>query len=209
MPVSMLVVGLTGGIGSGKSTVAARFAAHGTPILDADTIARALVEPGQPALDEIVAAFGTGVIDAGGALDRAGLRRRILADPGQRRRLEAILHPRIRADIHRRLAGLDAPYCLLAIPLLVETGREHYPVQRILVVDCPEALQRSRLRARKGWTEAEIDAMIAAQATREQRLMAADDVIVNDAGLDSLEGQVDALHRRYLALSSGHDAAGA
>lgn len=201
----MLVVGLTGGAGSGKSTVAARFVALGAPVIDADEVARALVEPGSPALAEIVAAFGSGVVDPGGALDRAGLRRRILDDPDRRRRLEAILHPRIRAEIRRRLAGLDAPYCLLAIPLLIESGREHYPIQRILVVDCPEALQRGRLRARSGWTDAEIDAMIAAQATRAQRLAAADDVIVNDDGFDALERQVDILHRRYLALSPAHD----
>lgn len=204
----MLVVGLTGGAGSGKSTVAARFAALGAPVIDADEVARALVEPGSPALAEIVAAFGAGILDPRGALDRAGLRRRVLDDPDLRRRLEAILHPRIRAEIRRRLAGLVAPYCLLVIPLLLESGREHYPVQRILVVDCPEALQRSRLQARSGWTDAEIDAMIAAQATRAQRLAAADDVILNDGGLDALEREVEVLHRRYLALSPGYDGPG-
>ncbi len=204
----MLVIGLTGGAGSGKSTVAARFAALGVPVIDADEVARALVEPGSPALAEIVTAFGADILDPRGALDREGLRRRILDDPEQRLRLEAILHPRIRAEIRRRLTGLEAPYCLLVIPLLIESGREHYPIQRILVIDCPEALQRSRLRARSGWTDAEVDAMIAAQATRAQRLAAADDVIVNDGGLDTLESRVEVLHRHYLALSPAHDGPG-
>lgn len=202
----MLVVGLTGGIGSGKSTAAARFAALGAPVVDADGIARALVAPGLPAFDEVVAAFGADVLDADGALDRARLRRLVLADPERRRRLEAILHPRVRAEMRRRIGEIDAPYCILAIPLLIESGQSDL-FDRILVVDCPETLQRSRVAGR-GWTAAEIDAVIAAQATRERRLQAADDVIVNDGGLDVFERQVDALHHRYLALSSTDDADG-
>jgi dephospho-CoA kinase len=201
----MLVVGLTGGIGSGKSTVATSFAALGVPVVDADTIVRELVTPGEPAFREIVAAFGDDVIAPDGALDRARLRRIMLADAERRRRLEEILHPRVRAEIRRHVAALDAPYCILSVPLLIESGRDRYPIDRLLVVDCPEPLQRSRVAARDRWSPAEIDAMIAAQTTRERRLQAADDVLVNDRDLDALESQVQALHRRYLALSAAHD----
>lgn len=201
----MLVVGLTGGIGSGKSAVSAHFARLGVPVVDADDIARELLAPGQPALDEVVTAFGFDLLDADGVLDRARLRRIVLADPAQRRRLEAILHPRVRSEMRRRTGALDAPYCILSIPLLVETGQTG-EVDRVLVVDCPESLQRSRVAARNRWTAGEIDAMIAAQATRAQRLQHADDVLLNDGEVDALYRDVEALHHRYLALSSGRDA---
>jgi dephospho-CoA kinase len=196
----MLVIGLTGGIGSGKSTVAAHFARLGVPVIDADAIARALVAYGQPALDEVIAAFGADLRRRDGTLDRARLRRLVLADPERRRRLEAILHPRIRAEMTRRLGEIEAPYCILSIPLLVETGQSGL-VDRILVVDCPESLQRGRIAARNDWTTDEIDAMIAAQATRDQRRQAADDVLVNDSDLDTLHRNIEDLHRRYLELS--------
>ncbi len=196
----MLVVGLTGGIGSGKSTVAAHFARLGVPVIDADDISRALVAPGQPALDEVSAAFGTDLLDAHGVLDRARLRRIVLADPEQRRRLEGILHPRVRLEMSRRLGEIKAPYCILSIPLLIETGQTDR-VDRILVVDCPESLQRSRVSTRNHWTAADIDAMIAVQATRSQRLQAADDVLVNDGDIESLQHNIADLHRQYLALS--------
>lgn len=196
----MLVVGLTGGIGSGKSTVAAHFARLGVPVIDADDIARALVDPGQPALDEVVAAFGTDLLDEHGALDRNRLRRIVLADPEQRRRLEAILHPRVRLEMSRRLGQVNAPYCIFAIPLLIETGQTDR-VDRILVVDCPESLQRRRVATRKQWTAADIDAMLAAQATREQRLQAADDVLVNVGDIKTLHHNIEDLHRQYLKLA--------
>ncbi len=196
----MLVVGLTGGIGSGKSTVADLFAARGVPVIDMDEIARELTRPGRPALAEIAKAFGPDILNSGGELDRAALRRRIFTDPGARRRLEAILHPRIRAEVTRRLHGLEAPYAVVVIPLLVESGQRDL-VDRVLVVDAPEDLQIRRTTARDGVGEEEVRAVLAAQAGRRERLAVADDVIVNDDGPEALEHQVEALHRRYLALA--------
>lgn len=196
----MLVVGLTGGIGCGKTTVADCFAALGAPLLDADVIARELVASGSPALAEIVDCFGPGILTPGGDLDRPRLRQRVFTDAGQRRRLEAILHPRIRTEITHRLRQLDAAYCIVSIPLMVETAQADL-VDRVLVVDCPTELQRARLARRDGWSEAEIDGALRAQATRAQRLQAADDVIVNDRDLVTLRESVTALHRRYLELS--------
>lgn len=196
----MLVVGLTGGIGSGKTTVANCFAALGAPLIDADAIAHELVEPGSPVLNEVVDCFGPDVLTAGGRLDRTRLRHRVFTDAGERRRLEAILHPRIRAEIARRVRQLDAPYCIVSIPLLVEGGQTDL-VDRVLVVDSPPELQRERIARRDGWPEEEIDGVLRAQATRAQRLRAADDVIVNDRDVDALRDAVAALHRRYLELS--------
>ncbi|MBK9132311.1 MAG: dephospho-CoA kinase [Gammaproteobacteria bacterium] len=196
----MLVVGLTGGIGSGKTTVANGFAALGVPLIDADEIARDLVAPGRDALKEIVACFGSGILDGHGGLDRARLRQRIFTDPGERRRLEAILHPRIRTGILARIRQLDAPYCIVSIPLLVETGQSDL-VDRVLVVDCPSELQRERIARRDGWPMEEIEGALRAQASREQRLRAADDVIVNDGDLDSLRRSIATLHRGYLDLA--------
>lgn len=197
----MLVIGLTGGIGSGKSTVAERFAARGVPVIDADLIARALVEPGQPALERIAGAFGPQVLDTHGRLDRARLRRHVFANPGQRKRLEALLHPLIRQEMRDRVQRLSAAYCLLVIPLLLETGQTDL-VQRILVVDAPDALRYQRLAQRDGLTRDDIDAIMSAQINRAQRLAAAHDVIVNDGDLDNLDRRVEELHRRYLAASS-------
>ncbi len=197
----MLVVGLTGGIGSGKSTVAERFAARGVPVIDMDAIARELTAPGRPALDEIAAAFGPDILEPGGGLDRAALRRKIFADPGARRRLEAILHPRIRAEVERRLRELDVPYAVVVIPLLVESGQRDL-VDRVLVVDAPEDLQVRRAMARDGIGADEARAVLAAQAGRRERLAAADDVIANDGGLDALDRAVAALHRHYLDLAA-------
>ena len=197
----MLVIGLTGGIASGKSLAARRFAELGVPVLDADRIAHELVMPGSPALEEIGRAFGPEMLDARGALRRDRLRRLVFADPEARRRLEAILHPRIRAEMLARLRRLDAPYAVLMIPLLVETG-QHSLVDRVLVIDAPEALQRERLARRDGLDQATIGQILAAQADRETRLAAADDVVLNDAGPDELRAAVDALHRRYLRLAA-------
>lgn len=195
------MVGLTGGIGSGKSTVAAMFASRGVPVIDADQIAREVVEPGQAALDALVAAFGKEILDDEGRLHRDRLRRRIFRDPEQRARLEGVLHPLIRNRMEQAIAALaGVAYCLVAIPLLVETGQRDL-VDRILVVDCPESLQRSRAMARDGRSAAEVEAIMAAQADRPARLEAADDVIVNDADRAALERQVESLHRRYTALA--------
>jgi len=196
----MLVIGLTGGIGSGKSTVADCFARLGVPIIDADAIARELVEPGMPALRQIAVEFGVDALTTAGHLDRARLRRLVFADAGRRKRLEAILHPLIRREMQRCIKELDAPYCILVIPLLLETGQADL-VQRILVVDAPEALRRRRVRARDTLTDAEITAIMDTQLAANQRCAAADDIIVNDADLAGLEEQVEKLHRHYLELA--------
>jgi dephospho-CoA kinase len=194
-----LRIGLTGGIASGKTTVANLFAALGVPVLDTDQIARDVVEPGQPALAEVVAAFGPGVLGPDGRLDRPRLRARVFADPDSRQRLEAILHPAIRAELARRAGAAGGPYQVWVIPLLVEGGQVDR-VDRILVVDCPEAVQLARVQARDGETEASARAILTAQASRAQRLAAADDVIVNDGSEADLAGQVAALDARYRAL---------
>ena len=197
----MLRIGLTGGIGSGKSTVAELFAARGVPVIDADVIARELVAPGQPALAEIVASFGTDCIDAEGRLDRARLRARVFDDAAQRERLEAILHPRIHAVMAERAAAQSTAYVLLVIPLLFESGQRDL-VDRVLVVDLPVELQRARVSARDHLSDAQIDAIFAAQVQRDQRIDGADDVIDNSGDAAALERQVDALHQRYLALAN-------
>jgi dephospho-CoA kinase len=195
-----LRIGLTGGIGSGKSTVAELFAAHGVPVIDADHIARELVIPGSPALDEIVAAFGPGMLGPDGTLDRSALRRRVFAQATAKHRLEAILHPRIRAEMERRAADLEVPYCLLVIPLLVEAEFGDL-VSRVLVVDVPEALQVARTVTRDGVTAARARAILRSQATRTERLGAADDVLVNTGNRAELARRVADLHDRYLRLA--------
>ncbi len=200
----MLRIGLTGGIGSGKSTVAALFAARGVPVIDADVIARELVAPGQPALADIVAAFGADILDAHGQLDRARLRARVFNDDTQRQRLEAILHPRIHAAMAamiERTAAQTTPYVLLVIPLLFEAGQRDL-VDRVLVVDVPVAQQRERVAARDHLPAEQIEAIFAAQLTREQRVAGADDIIDNSGDVAALERQVDALHHRYLSLAN-------
>lgn len=197
----MLRIGLTGGIASGKSEAARRFAALGVPVIDADAIAHELVAPDQPLLDEVVAAFGESLRLPDGGLDRAALGHLVFADPAARKRLEGILHPAIRAQMQARARALDVPYVVLMIPLLVETGGADQ-VDRVLVVDAPVADQRARLAARDGHDPARIDAILAAQADRATRLAAADDVIVNDGSVAALHEAVDALHRRYLALAA-------
>lgn len=195
----MLRIGLTGGIGSGKSTVADLFAAKGIPILDADVIARALVEPGQPLLAAIAAHFGDTVLREG-QLDRARLREIVFNQPEDRAWLEGLLHPHVYVEMERRLAGLAAPYALLVVPLLLETGRRD-AVDRLLVVDCPVAVQRQRVKARDGFDDAAIDGILAAQATREARLAAADDVIENSTGRADLAAEVERLHGLYRSLA--------
>jgi dephospho-CoA kinase len=195
-------VGLTGGIASGKTAVAEAFARRGVTIVDTDVIAREVVEPGQPALAAVVAAFGPEVLGADGRLDRRALRAAVFADAGLRKRLESILHPAIRTEMQRQAAGAAGPYVVVAIPLLVE-NRLQAQVDRVLVVDCPTDVQLTRLLARDGETPEGARAILAAQATREQRLAVADDVIVNDGTLADLDRRVAALHAKYLALAAG------
>lgn len=197
----MFTVGLTGGIGSGKSMVADCFAGHGVPVIDTDVIARELTAPGTAALEQIRAVFGDAVMRADGTLDRAALRRRVFADAAARRRLEAILHPRIRQAVEGALAGVSAPYAVVVIPLLVETGGYRDLLDRVLVVDCPEEVQIARVMARNGLVRDEIVAILAAQAGRAERLAVADDVILNTATPAALRAEVAALHRRYQALA--------
>ncbi len=198
----MFVVGLTGGIGSGKSTVAGLFAEFGVAVIDTDVIAHQLTAPGGAAMEEIHARFGDEVISADGTLDRAALRRLIFSNTSARHQLEAILHPRIRQEVEHMLATLRAPYALIVIPLLVETGGYRDVLDRVLVVDCPEAMQIARVRARSGIDEVEVKAILAAQAGRAERLAAADDAILNTATPEALRTQVATLHRRYLSLST-------
>lgn len=195
---------LTGGIASGKTAVSDAFARRGVPVLDADVIAREVVAPGQPALAAVVEAFGPAVLAADGTLDRRALRARVFDDPADRRRLEAILHPAIRAAFAAQSAALaasGAPYQLHAIPLLVETGRAP-AYDRVLVVDCPEAVQRRRLLARDGETPERVAAILAAQATREARRAVATEVLDNSGSLADLEAAVDRLHETYLAAAT-------
>jgi dephospho-CoA kinase len=194
-------VALTGGIASGKSEVARRFAALGVAIVDADVVAHELVQPGAPALDEIASTFGPQMLDATGSLERAEMRALIFGDAEARRRLEAILHPRVRAEMLARTDAAHGPYVMLVIPLLVETGDYEW-VDRVLVVDLPRARQLARAIARDGMAPSLAEAMIDAQATREQRLARANDVIDNSGAANALDAQVAALHRLYLDLAA-------
>ena len=195
-----LRVGLTGGIGSGKSTVATRLVELGAELIDTDAIARSLTLAGGAAIEPIREAFGADFIDAGGALDRARMREAAFADVEARRRLEGILHPRIGLEVERRVAGSTAPLTVLDIPLLVESGRWRSRVDRVWVVDCAEEVQLARVMARSGWTESAVRAVISQQASRAARRAAADAVIHNDGiGLDELLGEVDALWQQTLA----------
>lgn len=199
-------VGLTGGIGSGKSTVARAFEAHGVEIVDADALAHGLTAPGGAAIPALRAAFGDEVIDATGALDRARMRRIAFADPGARKRLEAILHPMIRAETDRLAQSARSPYLILMIPLLVESGDPRARCDRVLVVDCPEAEQIRRVMARSGLARTEVEAIMATQASRASRLAAADDVVDNSGEPAGIDAQIAMLHRRYLDLASRRDA---
>lgn len=196
-------IGLTGGIASGKSALEKAFAARGVTVADADLIAREVVEPGEPALAAVVAHFGADVLSADGRLDRAALRARIFNDEAERRVLEGLLHPVIRARMIERCRAAPGPYAIAMIPLLAEGGgRTTYPwLDRILVVDVPSATQKARLMQRDGIDAALADRMIAAQATRAQRLALADDIVVNDGDIGHLQQAADDLHARYLALA--------
>jgi dephospho-CoA kinase len=195
-----LLIALTGGIASGKSAVAEEFAKLGVPVLDTDQIARDVVAPGSQALGQLVAEFGPEILDADGRLNRAYMRARVFSDPEQRRKLEAITHPAIRAELARRSAAAGGDYQVHVIPLLVETGRaEAY--DRVLVVDCPEEAQMARLMARDGTSREQAEGMLAAQASREERLNAAHDIIENTGTLADLQRFVQTLHRNYALLA--------
>jgi dephospho-CoA kinase len=191
-------VGLTGGIASGKSTVASLFAALGVPIIDSDVVAREVVVPGTPLLRQLVQRFGAHILTGAGALDREALRRLVFAEPRARADLEALMHPAIRAAMQERIATAGGPYQILVIPLLVETGARSL-VDRVLVVDTDEDMQIRRLQARDGSSLEQAQAILAAQVSRQTRLDAADDVIHNRGRIDDLRDQVSALHARYLA----------
>jgi dephospho-CoA kinase len=195
-----LKIGLTGGIASGKSTVADMFAELGVPVIDTDVIARELVMPGKPALDEIRQRFGEGVTTASGDLDRAAMRETIFSDPEARRDLEAILHPRIGAETRRRSKEADGVYQIIVVPLLVESSLRSF-VDRVLVVDCDEETQIRRLLARDAETREQAERILAAQAGREERLEIADDVITNAGRLQDTRDQVTELNRRYRQLA--------
>lgn len=197
------VVGLTGGIGSGKSAVADEFARLGAGIVDTDVIAHQLTEAGGAAVPAIALTFGKELVTASGAMDRIRMRERVFGNPEERRTLEAILHPMIRQESDRRIADAREPYVIYVVPLLVESGDYRNRVDRVLVVDCPEEVQIARVRRRSGLSEEQVRAIIAAQASRTTRLAAADDLVDNSGTLGAMREQVNALHRRYLQYSSG------
>lgn len=202
--MSRYVVAVTGGVASGKSEVTRRFEALGVTVADADIAAREAVVPGSPGLAEVVAAFGPGVLGPDDQLDRAAMRARVFGDQQARQRLEAIVHPLVRAQLREQCAAAAGPYAIVAIPLLSEGGgRQAYPwLDRILVIDVPLDTQRDRLMQRDGIDAALAGRMLSAQATRAQRLAIADDVIVNTGSLEALGRHVSALDRRYRVLAS-------
>ena len=202
--MSDFIIAVTGGVGSGKSTVDRMLHALGIVVADADLAARDAVAPGSAGLAEVVAAFGAGVLGEDGQLDRPAMRRRVFADTDARKRLEAIIHPRVREAVRTICQAASGPYAIASIPLLAEGGgRDAYPwLQRILVVDVPESVQLARLLQRDGIDAALARTMIAAQASRRERLAIADDVLVNDGPLDALPPQVAALDRLYRGLAA-------
>jgi dephospho-CoA kinase len=196
-----LVIGLTGGIGSGKSAAADAFAELGARVVDTDAIAHELTGTAGAAIPEIARQFGKAFIDASGAMDRKRMRDLVFSDAEEKQRLEALLHPMIRAESQRRIDAAQGPYVVHVVPLLVESPDYRARVARVLVVDCPEALQLTRVRQRSGLPEGEVRRIIASQIQRERRLAAADDVIDNSGSIAALQQQVRALHEKYLALA--------
>lgn len=200
--MSVLVIGLTGGIGSGKSTAAELFAKLGANIIDTDLISHQLTAAGQPALADITALFGQQYLLPDGSLDRARLRSLVFQQPTVRKQLEDLLHPRIREEVAEQLAHpTTAPYTIIVVPLLFETGAYEHLMNRTMVVDCPEHLQIQRAMTRGKLSEAEVRAILLAQCGRQQRLTLADDMVLNDSNLENLEFQVAELHKKYLALA--------
>ncbi|MBK3868281.1 dephospho-CoA kinase [Pseudomonas stutzeri] len=198
------ILGLTGGIGSGKSAVANHFASLGVHTVDADQAARWVVEPGRPALSQIVQRFGDGILLPSGELNRAALRQRVFGEPSQRQWLEQLLHPLIRAEVSRHLALAESPYAIMVSPLLVESG-QYRQVDRVLVVDVPEAIQIARTVVRDQASEEQVRAILKVQADRAERLRHADDVLLNDRDLSWLESEVERLHHFYLGLKGGRE----
>lgn len=196
----MLTIALTGGIGSGKTQVSDYFSSLGVPVIDTDLISRQLVEPGQPALEKITDYFGNQLLLDSGQLDRAGLREIIFNNSTARKKLEDILHPAIRDQVQRQLEASSYPYVIIVIPLYIETG-QFLKTDRILVVDCPEEMQKRRVLARDNISMEQLDKILVAQAKREQRLAIADDIIVNDADIETLQHRVKQLHEQYLHTS--------
>ncbi len=201
--MSEYIIGVTGGVASGKSEVTRRFEALGVAVADADLAAREAVAAGSPGLAEVVSTFGPGVLTTAGELDRTAMRQRVFEDPAARQRLEAIIHPRVRAWLRQECEAALGPYAIAAIPLLTEGGgRDAYPwIDRILVVDVPVEVQIKRLMRRDEVDLALAGAMLAAQASREARLAIADDVIVNDGALEALDGEVARLDQLYRGLA--------
>ena len=195
------VVGLTGGIGSGKSAAADAFARLGAAVVDTDEIARRLTEPGGAAMPHIRSLFGDAFVAGSGAMDRAAMRRRVFSDPAAKLALERLLHPLIRAESQRRIAEATAPYVVHVVPLLIESADYRARVDRVLVVDAPEETQVARVGARSRLAPDEVRAIMRSQASRAARLAAADDVIDNGGGLEALHAQVEALHAKYLGLA--------
>lgn len=195
----MFIVGLTGGVGSGKSTVADLFVQRGATLVDTDAIAHELTASGGAAMPALIREFGKGIVRADGGLDRPAMRRLVFSDASAKARLEAILHPLIRSESDRRCAAATGVYVVLAVPLLIESATYRERCNRVLVVDCPESVQITRVMARSKLSEGEVRAIIAAQVSREQRLAAADDVIDNGGALETLGEQVEKLHQSYLA----------
>jgi dephospho-CoA kinase len=198
----MFAVGLTGGIGSGKSTVADLFAKRGVTLVDTDVIAHRVTAPNGLAMPAIAAEFGSSFVAEDGSLDRARMRALVFSDETARKRLEAITHPLIRAETERQRQQAEGPYVIVVVPLLVESGSWKTRVNRVLTVDCSVETQIERVMRRNAFTREQVLAIIARQATREARLAAADDVIVNDArSLEELDVDVDQLHRTYVSLA--------
>ncbi|MCP3669761.1 MAG: dephospho-CoA kinase [Gammaproteobacteria bacterium] len=197
----MLTIGLTGGIGSGKSTVSDIFQSLGVPVIDSDLIAHEVVQPGEPGLKGIIQHFGTGILQPDGSLNRQQLRNLVFNDETARKQLEQMLHPLIRQQSQQQLAALNTPYAILAIPLLVETGLTD-SVDRVLVVDCPEPLQIERICSRDSINHDQATAILAAQCSRKQRLKAADDIINNNQPIADLTKRVKSLHEQYLSIST-------
>jgi len=196
-----LVVGITGGIGSGKTTVAKLFSSLGVPVIEADDLAKQVVVQGQPAYGEILKLFGPEILTPSGELDRRRLRERVFSDSAKRARLEAIIHPRVYERMSQELDCLETPYAIVVVPLLIESGGSEF-VDRLLVVDSPEELQIARTCHRDGSTRAAIEKILAAQLDRGTRLSAADDIIENNASEESLEEEVSRLHRQYLTVAA-------
>ena len=197
-----LVVGLTGGIGSGKSAAAEEFQRLGATVVDTDAIARELTEAGGAAMPHIQALFGAAFVAPGGAMDRKAMRDRVFADPAAKQALEGLLHPMIRAEAERRIASATGAYVVYVVPLLIESKEPRRRAERILVIDAPEEVQVARVASRSGLAAAEVRAIMGAQASRAERLAAADDVIDNAGTLQALRDQVRALHSRYVKIST-------